>query len=152
MLDAPGSMPKQPIKPKWFPSPQRARGTSTFSRPLSHACVKKGGEVICNKKTQPFEVGNGLPTLALSLEGFSSQTKTKPVSWLTASTYSLHLPKVMDSVAYAGFVPLTVAGQRWTLPIVPDYRLKLRYNLVFDPYEIIGRAYREAGSAVKIIN
>src|SRR5262249_22021358 len=38
-LGAPGSMPKRPIKPRWFPSPQWARGTRRW-RPRP---AKRGG-------------------------------------------------------------------------------------------------------------
>jgi hypothetical protein len=89
------------------------------------------------KKTQPQEVGNRLTAPALSpSKGFSSQT-TKQVSWLAACTYSLRLPKAFASVAITDFVPLTVAGQRWSCTIFPNRRLILRYNLVFDPYGIV---------------
>ena len=60
--------------------------------------------------------------------------KNQAGSWLAASAYSLRLPKSIASVAIADFVPLTVAGQRWSCTIFPDHSMMLRYNLVFDPY------------------
>jgi hypothetical protein len=86
------------------------------------------------KKTQPPRVGDRIPALAPSPSKSSSSQTTKQVSWLAASTYSLRLPKSIVSVAIADFVPLTVAGQRWSCTIFPDRKLMLRYNLVFDPY------------------
>jgi hypothetical protein len=61
-------------------------------------------------------------TGTLSLERLF-QSKTKQVSWLAASTYSLRLPKALTSVANADFVPLTVAGQRWICTIFPDHSM-----------------------------
>ena len=85
------------------------------------------------KKPNLKGLGNDTYTGPFSLERLI-QSKTKQVSWLAASAYSLRLPKAFASVAIADFVPLTVAGQRWLCTIFPDRKLILRYNLVFDPY------------------
>ena len=42
----------------------------------------------------------------------------------------------MTSVARADFVPLTVAGQRWSYTIFPDCRVALQYNLASDPIQL----------------
>jgi hypothetical protein len=74
-----------------------------------------------HKKTQPQEAGDMIPAPAPSpSKGFSSQ-KTKQVSWLAASAYSLRLPKAFVSVAHADFVPLTVAGQRGVCTLFPNH-------------------------------